>query len=178
MALTSWKTAAIRSFAKKNISAKNSARISSGISAIAGLSILGLTACSSFEPEYVACPDVKALAGAENVILTGTKSGQKVTARFDGVSPKCVATPDGYQMDLGFALIIRRDLSVHAKVEEVPIDLTIAYIDKNDEVVDRSVESFTGFLPTSMSGSRPVFNVRDDVPAGTRVVLALGRKAN
>lgn len=172
MALGFHKMMAIRSYVTKSIS------MLGRLSVIGGVSILGLTACTSFEPEYVACPDVKALAGAENVVLAGTNTGQKVTARFDGVSPKCVATPDGYDMDLGVALIIRRDLSAYTKVEEVPIDLTIAYIDKNDEVVDRSVQSFTGYLPTGRSGSRPVFNIDDDIPAGTRVVLALGRKIN
>ena len=152
--------------------------VTKSISVIGGVSILGLTACSSLEPDYIACPEVKALAGAENVILTGKNTGQQITARFDGVSAKCLATPNGYDMDLGIALILRRDLNVYAKVEEVPIDLTIAYIDKNDEVVARSVRSFTGYLPTISSGSRPVFSIDDNIPAGTRVVLALGRTNN
>lgn len=152
--------------------------VTKSISVIGGVSILGLTACTSFEPDYIACPEVKALAGAENVTLTGKNTGQEITARFDGVSAKCIATPNGYDMDLGFALILRRDLSVYAKVEEVPIDITIAYVDKNDEVVARTARSFTGFLPTSKSGSRPVFNLSDDIPQGTRVVLALGRTVN
>ena len=166
MALGSHKMMAIRSIVTKSISV------------IGGVSILGLTACTSFEPDYIACPEVKALAGAENVILTGKNTGQQVSARFDGVSAKCLATSTGYDMELGIALILRRDLDVNAKVEEVPIDLTIAYIDKNDEVVARSVRSFTGYLPTISSGSRPVFSIDDDIPAGTRVVLALGRTTN
>ena len=166
MAFGFQKMMSIRSYAKKSISV------------IGGVSILGLTACSSLEPDYIACPEVKALAGAENVMLSGKITGQQVTARFDGVSAKCIATPNGYDMDLGIALIIRRDLSVYAKDEEVPIDLTIAYVDKNDEVVARSVRSFTGYLPFTRSGSRPMFNIDDDIPAGTRVVLALGRTNN
>ena len=166
MAYGSQKMLAIRSLMTK------------GISVVGGISILGLTACTSLEPDYIACPEVKALAGAENVILTGKNTGQQITARFDGVSAKCLATPNGYDMDLGIALVLRRDLNVYAKVEEVPIDLTIAYIDKNDEVVARSVRSFTGYLPTISSGSRPVFSIDDNIPAGTRVVLALGRTNN
>ena len=166
MAFGSQKMLAIRAIATKSISV------------IGGVSILGLTACASLEPDYIACPEVKALAGAENVMLSGKITGQQVTARFDGVSAKCIATPNGYDMDLGIALILRRDLNVYAKVEEVPIDLTIAYIDKNDEVVARSVRSFTGYLPTISSGSRPVFSIDDNIPAGTRVVLALGRTNN
>lgn len=166
MALGSHKMLAIRAIVTKSISV------------IGGISILGLTACTSFEPDYIACPEVKALAGAENVMLTGKNTGQQVNARFDGVSAKCIATPNGYDMDLGIALIIRRDLEVYAKVEEVPIDLTIAYVDKNDEVVARSVRTFTGYLPSTRSGTRSVFNIDDDIPAGTRVVLALGRTTN
>ena len=166
MALGSQKMLAIRSLMTK------------GISVVGGISILGLTGCTSFEPDYIACPEVKALAGAENVMLTGTNTGQQVTARFDGVSSACVATPNGYDMELAVALILRRDLNVYAKVEEVPVDLTIAYVDKNDEVVARSVRSFTGYLPSTSSGTRPVFNIDDEIPAGTRVVLALGRTAN
>ena len=149
--------------------------VTKSISVIGGVSVFGLTACTSLEPDYIACPEVKALAGAENVILAGNNTGQQVSARFDGVSAKCIATPNGYDMDLGVALIIRRDLNVYAKVEEVSIDLTIAYVDKNDEVVARSVRSFTGYLPSTRSGTRAVFNIGDDIPAGTRVVLALGR---
>ena len=166
MALGSHKMMAIRAIVTKSISV------------IGGISILGLTACTSFEPDYIACPEVKALAGAENVMLRGKNTGQQVSARFDGVSAKCIATPNGYDMDLGIALIIRRDLEVYAKVEEVPIDLTIAYVDKNDEVVARSVRTFTGYLPSTRSGTRSVFNIDDDIPAGTRVVLALGRTTN
>ena len=166
MALGSHKMMAIRAIVTKSISV------------IGGISILGLTACTSFEPDYIACPEVKALAGAENVMLTGKNTGQQVSARFDGVSAKCIATPNGYDMDLGIALIIRRDLEVYAKVEEVPIDLTIAYVDKNDEVVARSVRTFTGYLPSTRSGTRSVFNIDDDIPADTRVVLALGRTVN
>ena len=143
-----------------------------------GLSVFGLAACSSFEPDYIACPEVKALAGAENVSLVATNTGQPVTARFDGVNAQCLATENGYAMDLSFALIIRRDLNVNPKVEEVPIDLTIAYVDANDQVVARTERSFTGYFPFGMSGSRPVFSVDDNVPAATRIVLALGRKSS
>ena len=143
-----------------------------------GLALLSMTACSSFEPDYIACPEVKALAGAENVILAGSNTGQKVTARFDGLSAKCIATPSGYDMELGIAMVLRRDLVVNQKVEEVPIDITIAYIDKNDQVVSRSVQSVTGYLPSNIPASRPVFALDEDVPAGTRIVVALGRKAD
>ena len=46
------------------------------------------------------------------------------------------------------------------------------------EVVARSVRTFTGYLPSTRSGTRSVFNIDDDIPAGTRVVLALGRTTN
>ena len=102
-------------------------------------------------------------------MLAGKNTGQQVSARFDGVSAKCIATPDGYDMDLGIALIIKRDLEAYAKVEEVPIDLTIAYVDKNDEVVARSVRTFHRLFASGRSGTRSVFNIDDDIPAGTEL---------
>jgi len=143
---------------------------------VAGLALMGLSACSSFEPEYTACPDVKAVAGAENIITSSPATGHAITIRFDDVLAQCVPSDGGYKMKLDFAVIMRRDLSVYGKVEEVPFDLTLAFVDADGQVVGRSEHNFTGFIPGLVAASRPMFSLKDQIPSGTRVVMGLGRK--
>jgi len=143
---------------------------------VAGLALLGLSACSTFEPEYTACPDVKAVEGAENIVMASPATGHAITVRFDDVLAKCVARGDGYDLKLDFAMVMRRDLSLYGKVEEVPFDLTLAFIDADDQVVARSEHRFTGYIPGMIAASRPLFSLKDEIPSGTRVVMGLGRK--
>lgn len=141
-----------------------------------GAAMTMLASCSSFEPDYVACPSVKALAGAENVISAGADTGNRVTVRFDGVNPQCVATPSGYDMTLNFALVLKRDESLIGNAERVPVDITLAYLDKDDQIISRSVKQVTGYISDFTSATRPVFSIEDEIPTGARVVIGIGKK--
>ncbi|MCE2516294.1 MAG: hypothetical protein J4F41_00375 [Alphaproteobacteria bacterium] len=134
-----------------------------------------MTGCSAFEPEYTACPSIKAVEGAENVATKGTILGQDIAVRLNGVAAKCVATSSGHDLELEVGLLARRDMSSSAKTEEMKIDITLAYLDKDDNPVGRDVSSFKAYFNEFNAKSRPTFVISTEIPAGTRVIMGLGK---
>ena len=144
--------------------------------ATAALMTATLSGCSVFDPEYTACPSIKAVEGAENVATTGTILGQDISIRLNGVTAKCVATSDGHDLELEIGLLARRDMSSSAKTEEVAVDFTLAFLDKDDNPVAREVKSYKAYFPDFSEKSRPTFTFSTEIPAGTRVILGLGKR--
>jgi hypothetical protein len=137
-----------------------------------------IAGCSAFEPEYTACPPIKAVEGAERVSTIGATLGQPITMRINGVTARCVATSDGFDMDIELGLFARRDMSTSTNIEEIAIDATFAFLDSNDQVVERKVVSETAYFRNSQGTSRPKLDISIDVPSGTRVIMGLGKLAD
>ena len=142
---------------------------------VGGLLATTLTACSTFEPEKVACPDISVSQGAERAYIEGVKLGQLAYVRVNGAWSECVATSTGFDMELQLGLLMKRDISDSSLSEEVPIDITFAFVDGNDNVVSRYVHSDTVFFPDYLDKSRPTLIITKDIPAGTRIVFGLGK---
>lgn len=136
---------------------------------------LSLSACSTFEPDYVACPDISVSDQADRAYVEGITIGQLAYARFNGVGSRCVVTSTGYDMEMELGLLLKRDISETSLSEEVPIDVTFAFVNDNDEVVSRYVYSKSVFFPDYRDKSRPVLFINTEIPAGTRVVMGLGK---
>ena len=134
-----------------------------------------LAGCSTFEPERVACPDIAAAAGAENVVTIGADLKHEVSIRFNGVSAECTPRGDGYAMKMELGLMLKRSQADWNKTERIPFDVTLAFVDDANEVVSRYVFSEEAFIGDRLVKSRPTFVLRTNVPAGTRVVMGLGK---
>lgn len=136
-----------------------------------------LSSCSTFEPDYVACPDISVSEKAERVYVEGIKLGQIAQVRFNGANARCVATSTGFDMEMELGFLLKRDISDSSLSEEVPLDITFAYVDDNDQVVSRYVRSASVFFPDYLDKSRPIISINTEVPAGTRIVMGLGKAA-
>ena len=136
-----------------------------------------LSSCSTFEPDYVACPDISVSEKAERVYVEGIKLGQIAQVRFNGVNARCVATSTGYDMEMELGFLLKRDISDSSLSEEVPLDLTFAYVGENDQVMSRYVHSTSVFFSDYRDKSRPIILINTEIPAGTRVVMGLGKAA-
>ncbi|MGC6484784.1 MAG: hypothetical protein ACON4P_03845 [Candidatus Puniceispirillales bacterium] len=134
-----------------------------------------LASCSTFEPDYVECPSVSARDGYDNVALTGADHGQEVTMRLNGVGTRCYAIEGGHRMEVELGLFIRRLDEKITVNERVKVDLTLVYLDADDQVVGRDIYEDEAYIGTLKTKSRPVFPFSVDVPEGTRVVIGLGR---
>lgn len=134
-----------------------------------------LAACTLFEPDYTACPSLKAVEGAERIAAIGTKLGQPISMRINGVDAKCVAADDGFEMDIALGIIARRDISENGKTEEVILNATFAFLDEDDQVVRRQMIGEKVFFPSLQDTARPIFEFSIDIPAGTRVIMGLGK---
>ncbi len=143
--------------------------------AAAGLLTATLTACGTFEPDYVACPEISVSKSAERAYVEGITLGQVAQVRFNGMSAQCIATSDGHDLEIDLGFLMKRDISESSLSEEVPLDVTFAFVDANDQVVSRSVYSFSAFFPDYKNKSRPIFGLKSEIPAGTRVVMGLGK---
>lgn len=132
-----------------------------------------LASCSAFEPEYSDCPSIKAVLGADDINTRGILHKQDVTARINGHTARCVATNDGVEMELELGLMLKRDFAQGFKVEEVPIDVALAFVDENDQPVGRITSRQTAFFPDYKDKSRPIFSINIDVPANTRVLIGI-----
>ena len=132
-----------------------------------------LASCSAFEPEYTDCPSIKAVLGADEINTRGILHQQDVTARINGHTARCVPTEDGVEMELELGLMLKRDFATGFKVEQVPIDVALAFVDKNDEPVGRIISRQTAFFPDYKDKSRPIFFINLDVPANTRVLIGI-----
>ena len=137
----------------------------------------GLIGCSAFEPEYGKCPPISAAKGAEESYIIGSKLGQLVKLRFNGIAGQCVAR-DGYtDTRIFMRLLLRRDMTTGSNIERTEFYVTAAIIDENDSVVSRETFAEEGNFKDGMDISQPDIKYRVDVPAGHRVVLAIGRAA-
>ncbi|MBL6781887.1 MAG: hypothetical protein ISQ21_02520 [Alphaproteobacteria bacterium] len=137
----------------------------------------GIIGCTAFEPEYGECPPILAAEGAEEQYLYGTKLGQLIKVRFNGIVGQCVPR-DGYtDMRLFINLLLRRDMTTGSNIERTEIHITAAIIDADDNVVSREVFTDDGSFRDGMDISMPEWKERLDVPYGHKVVLALGRVA-
>ena len=133
-----------------------------------------LASCSAFKPDYIDCPSIKAVAGADDINTRGILIKQDVTARINGHSARCVGTNDGgVAMELELGLMLKRDFASGFKVEEVPIDVALAFLDKDDQPVGRITERRNAFFPDYSDKSRPTFIMNFDVPANTRVLIGI-----
>ena len=140
---------------------------------------LGLLAgCTAFEPETVACPDIKVIKGYENVAVTGATLGQDVTMRVNGVDAVCSAIEAGQRMNVDLGLMIKRPGDDLSKIEMVNVDVTFAYIDANGDVIGRQIYSDEAFITSFTAKSRPIMRIKLDVPDDTRVVFGLGKALN
>lgn len=149
-------------------------KIAPKLLAASALSLM-LTACSAFEPDYVECPDISVSDKADRAYIEGITLGQIALARFNGASSRCVVTDTGYDMQMELGLLLKRDISVSSLSEEVPVDITFAFVDKDGNVVSRHVHSSNVFFPDYLDKSRPLLGIRAEIPAGTRVVMGLGK---
>jgi len=138
---------------------------------VAGL----LAGCSTFEPEVVACPDISVAEGAEQVMTIGAELEHVVSIRFNGVAAECTPRSDGYAMKMDIGLMLKRLQNDRNKTERVPFDITLAFVDSKDEVVSRYIFSEEAFIGDLEAKSRPIFILRTNVPAETRIVMGLGR---
>lgn len=137
----------------------------------------GLIGCSAFEPEYGQCPPISAAKGAEESYIIGSKLGQLVKLRFNGIAGQCVAR-DGYtDTRIFMRLLLRRDMTTGSNIERTEFYVTAAIIDENDSVVSRETFAEEGNFKDGMDISQPDIKYRVDVPNGHRVVLAIGRAA-
>ncbi|MDG2466272.1 MAG: hypothetical protein P8N97_03540 [Alphaproteobacteria bacterium] len=137
----------------------------------------GLIGCSAFEPEYGKCPPISAAKGAEESYIIGSKLGQLVKLRFNGIAGQCVAR-DGYtDTRIFMRLLLRRDMTTGSNIERTEFYVTAAIIDENDSVVSRATFAEEGNFKDGMDISQPDIKYRVDVPDGHRVVLAIGRAA-
>ena len=137
----------------------------------------GLIGCSAFEPEYGKCPPISAAKGAEESYIIGSKLGQLVKLRFNGIAGQCVAR-DGYiDTRIFMRLLLRRDMTTGSNIERTEFYVTAAIIDENDSVVSRATFAEEGNFKDGMDISQPDIKYRVDVPDGPRVVLAIGRAA-
>jgi|SaaInl3SG_22_DNA_1037383.scaffolds.fasta_scaffold04871_7 hypothetical protein len=137
----------------------------------------GLIGCSAFEPEYGQCPPISAAKGAEESYIIGSKLGQLVKLRFNGIAGQCVAR-DGYtDTRIFMRLLLRRDMTTGSNIERTEFYVTAAIIDENDSVVSRATFAEEGNFKDGMDISQPDIKYRVDVPDGHRVVLAIGRAA-
>jgi hypothetical protein len=137
----------------------------------------GLIGCSAFEPEYGQCPPISAAKGAEESFVIGSKLGQLVKLRFNGIASQCVVR-DGYtDTQIFMNVLLRRDMTTGSNIELTEFYVTAAIIDENDNVVSREIFADKGNFKDGMDISQPDINYRLDVPDGHRVVLALGRAA-
>ena len=137
----------------------------------------GLIGCSAFEPEYGKCPPISAAKGAEESYIIGSKLGQLVKLRFNGIAGQCVAR-DGYtDTRIFMRLLLRRDMTTGSNIERTEFYVTAAIIDENDSVVSRETFAEEGNFKDGMDISQPDIKYRVDVPDGHRVVLAIGRAA-
>ena len=140
---------------------------------------LGLLAgCSAFEPDQVACPNIKALEDYEYVMTKGDTLGQDVTIRVNGVDTACYETEEGHRMEIGLGLMLKRPADDIQKIEKVGVDVTFAFLDSNDDVVGREIRFDDVFIGSFKNKSRPVLLFDIDIPADTRVVFGLGRAVN
>ena len=140
-----------------------------------GLLATALTACSTFEPKKVACPDVRVSQGAERAYIEGTRRGQLAYVRVNGAWTECSATKDGFNMELQLGFLMKRDISESSLAEEIPLDITFAFLDSNDNVVSRFIHSDSLFFPDYTDKSKPVLIINKKIPAGMRVVFGLGK---
>ena len=149
----------------------------SAISKIAAASLLSATisACGTFTPEYVACPDISVSGDADRVYVEGVTLGQVAQVRFNGISTQCVATSGGHDAEIDVGFLMKRDISESSLSEEVPLDVTFAFVDAADQVISRKVYSFSAFFPSYDAKSRPIFGINTEIPAGTRLVMGLGK---
>jgi len=134
-----------------------------------------VASCSAFGPKEVACPDIAVAQGAEKVVTLGADLQHEVTIRFNGVAAECTPRGDGFAMKMELGLLLKREPENWNQTERVPFDVTLAFIDSNDEVVSRFVFSNEAFIGDRSTKSRPTFTFKANIPAETRVVMGLGR---
>ena len=138
------------------------------------LIMLGLASCASSGEDYVACPEVRLLEGADRIDAAGVLRGEPMRVSLRGVVERCVAGSDGgYAMELDLGLAIRRVADTLDHPEELPIEVVVGFLDSSDKLIDSYVFSEEVFVPTFSSSSSSVFQIRTDVPPATRVVLGL-----
>ncbi len=136
-----------------------------------------LTGCSAFEPNYTECPSIKAAVGGEEVATTGTNFGQNVIVRINGYAARCVATANGHSLKLDLGLLLRRDFDAGLAAERVPINVTLAFIDQDNNIVGRHLHQNNAAFADYNDKSRPNVIINTEIPSGTRVVLGLGKMA-
>ena len=119
----------------------------------------------------------KFTARGEESYLIGSKLGQIIKIRFNGISGQCVER-DGYtDARLYINVLMRRDLTTGSNIEQAEFYITAAIIDETETVVSRETFLEEANFRDSMDTSQPDIIKRLDIPDGHRVVLALGRAA-
>lgn len=136
---------------------------------------VALVGCSAFEPDYIACPTISVLDGAEKITTVGAELGQVVTVRVNGAGARCTDNGNGVDMEFELGLMIKRDMENIDKSERVVVDTTMAFLDSDGQVTERLVFSKDAFIPDYQIKSRPILSINTKVPAGMRVVFGLGR---
>jgi hypothetical protein len=134
-----------------------------------------MASCSLLESEYVACADIRISDKADRALIPGTTSGQSAAVRVRRVITRCEATQAGYDLKIELGLTMRRDISENALEEDIPIDFTFAFLDRNDNVVSREIRSDKVTFVENRDSSRPVVDFSLKIPAGVRVVMGLGK---
>ena len=134
-----------------------------------------LSACSTFEPEYIACPDIRVKEGAEKAVMIGADYGHYVTMRVNGVDGTCTEGDGFTDMKVELGLLFKREGENLAKAERVPLDVTFAFLNDQDELQSRYVYSYDLFIPNYQAESYPVAIINIEVPDNTRVIFGLGK---
>ena len=143
---------------------------------ISGLAVgLLLTGCTAFEPNYVDCPDTKLREGSDYVTRLGEIQGDRITMRILKVAWRCIGSGENLEMQIGFNVDVVRETDDTLSAERVPLDVTFAFLDTNDNVVSRIVHTEIIEMPGLRTYVPRTPVVEFDVPAGTRVVFGLGR---
>lgn len=141
----------------------------------AGFSLAG---CSSFEKPEIACPKIKAVAGAESFNRQGTWLGQPVSVRFNLVTARCTeAGAEQVRMRVDAGLMIRRGDNDVSKTEEVPVDITLAMLDAQGAVLERQRFSDLFYIPMLETKSRPVMSFTVILPETATVLVGFGKLA-
>ena len=134
-----------------------------------------LASCAALEPEYTQCPNIRVSDKADRAYVQGKIIGQIAYVRVNGVNARCVANSDGFNMEMELGFLMRRDISQSASGEEIPLDVTLAYLDQEGNVVGRYIHSQSAFFATRSDKSRPVFTINTNIPPSTRIVMGIGK---
>ena len=134
------------------------------------ISFLFLYGCSTFKKDVVECPKLIAPKKAAEIVVY-SENNSPVYLGFRGVQKFCFKDGDDIQMELSVNIrAIRNDIT---KEDNVPVNITIVSIDKDEKEFDRDEFNYSQFL---LKGSKVVDRVTTfdlKVPDGGRILLGI-----